>query len=127
MEFYFPTEFGEQLAFGAAAAMVLIGAFVMFAPGIAMKLFGVQPRDGRPEGYSAVRSAGGLIAGFAGTALLLAQPMVYFALGSAVVLAAFGRVLSIMSDRGATVVNFLFLIVEIALAALPIIFFFGLV
>ncbi len=127
MEFYLPTEFGEQLAFGSAAAMVLIGAFVMFAPGLAMGFFGVQPRDGRPEGYGATRSAGGLIVGFAGTALLVAQPMVYLALGLAVVLAAFGRVLSIMSDRGATALNFLLLIVEIALAALPIIYVFGLV
>ncbi len=127
MEFYLPTEFGEQLAFGAAAATVLIGAFVMFAPGVAMKLFGVQPREGRPEGYGAVRSAGGLIAGFAGTALLVAQPMVYLALGFAIVLAAFGRILSIMSDRGATLLNFLLLIVEVILAALPIIFVFGLV
>lgn len=127
MEFYFPTEFGEQLAFGAAAIAGVIGLLVMFAPGLTLRFFALEPRDMRPDGYGAVRSAGGLITGISATALLLAQPMVYLAFGAALALAAFGRILSIMSDRGATIRNFLLLVVEVVLAALPIVYVFGLV
>lgn len=127
MEFYFPTEFGEQLAFGAAAVAALIGALVMFAPGLTLKFFALQPREFRPEGYGAARSAGGLIVGFSATALMLAQPTLYLAFGAAMALAAFGRILSIMSDRGNTLRNFLLLVVEILLAALPLLYVFGLV
>lgn len=127
MEFYFPTEFGEQLAFGAAAVAALIGALVMFAPGLTLKFFALQPREFRPEGYGAARSAGGLIVGFSATALMLAQPTLYLAFGAAMALAAFGRILSIMSDRGNTLRNFLLLVVEILLAALPLFYVFGLV
>lgn len=127
MEFYFPTEFGEQLAFCAAAAAALIGALVMFAPGMALKFFALQPRELRPEGYGATRSAGGLILGFSATALILAQPTLYLAFGAAMALACFGRILSIMSDRGNTIRNFLLLVVEILLAALPLFYVFGLV
>ncbi|MBC7313170.1 MAG: DUF4345 domain-containing protein [Rhizobium sp.] len=126
MEFYFPTEFGEQLAFGAAAVAALIGALAMFAPGLTLKFFGLEPRNLRPEGFGAVRSAGGLVVGFSGTALMLAQPTLYLAFGAAMALAAFGRILSIMSDRGNTPRNALLLVVEVALAAMPLSYVFGL-
>ena len=126
MEFYFPTEFGEQLAFGAAAVAALIGALAMFAPGLTLKFFGLEPRNLRPEGFGAVRSAGGLVVGFSGTALMLAQPTLYLAFGAAMALAAFGRILSIMSDRGNTLRNALLLVVEVALAAMPLSYVFGL-
>ncbi len=126
MEFYFPTEFGEQLAFGAAAVAALIGALAMFAPGLTLKFFGLEPRNLRPEGFGAVRSAGGLVVGFSGTALMLAQPTLYLAFGAAMALAAFGRVLSIMSDRGNTLRNALLLVVEVVLAAMPLSYVFGL-
>ena len=120
MEFYFPTELGEQLAFLSAATMSLIGCFILFAPGLVR-------RDERPEGLGAARSVGGLIIGFSATAILLAQPIVYLAFGSALGLAAFGRVLSLMSDRGGTWRGVLFLVVEAVLAALPLAYVFGLI
>jgi len=127
MEIYFPTEFGEQLAFGAASFAALIGALVMFAPGITLKFFALEPHDLRPEGYGAVRSAGGLMVGFSATALMLAQPTLYLAFGAAMALAGFGQILSILSDRGNTIRNILLLVVEIVLAALPLSYVFGLV
>ncbi|SSC67798.1 DUF4345 domain-containing protein [Ciceribacter selenitireducens] len=126
MEFYFPTEFGEQLAFGAAAVAALIGALAMFAPGLTLKFFALEPRNLRPEGLGAVRAAGGLVVGFSGTALMLAQPTLYLAFGAAMALAAFGRILSIMSDRGNTLRNLLLLVVEVILAAMPLSYVFGL-
>lgn len=127
MEFYFPTEFGEQLAFLSAAATALIGCFILFAPGITLRILGLLRHEERPEGLGAARSAGGLLVGFSATALLLAQPVVYLAYGAAMGLAAFARVLSIMSDHGGTWRNVLFLVVEAVLAALPLAYVFGMV
>lgn len=127
MEFYFPTELGEQLAFLSAATTSLIGCFILFAPGITLNILGLVRRDERPEGLGAARSVGGLMIGFSATAILLAQPIVYLAFGSALGLAAFGRVLSIMSDRGVTWRSVLFLVVEAVLASLPLAYVFGLI
>ena len=126
MEFYFPTEPGEQLAFLAAAAAALIGCVVLFAPGLTLKALALTANEGRPEGLGAARSVGGLIVGFAGTALLLAQPTVYLALGAAVGLSAFARILSIMSDQGGTWRNILLLVVQSAVASLTLAYVFGL-
>ncbi|SIQ73871.1 hypothetical protein SAMN05880561_104137 [Rhizobium sp. RU33A] len=126
MEFYFPIELGEQLAFLAASVAALIGCFVLFAPGLTLKALALVPAEGRPEGLGAVRSIGGLIVGFAGTALLLAQPTVYLAFGAAVGLSAFGRVLSIMSDQGNTWRNLLLLVVQTVIASLTLAYVFGL-
>jgi hypothetical protein len=126
MEFYFPTEVGEQLAFLSAIAAAVIGCFVLFAPGLTLKALGLNAADGRPEGLSAARSVGGLIVGFAGTALLLAQPTVYLAFGAAVGLSAFARVVSIMSDQGVTWRNLLLLVVQVLIASLSLAYVFGL-
>ncbi|MGC4408881.1 DUF4345 domain-containing protein [Rhizobium rosettiformans] len=126
MEFYFPIELGEQLAFLAASVAALIGCFVLFAPGLTLKALALVPADGRPEGLGAARSIGGLIVGFAGTALLLGQPTVYLAFGAAVGLSAFARVLSIMSDQGSTWRNLLLLVVQAVIASLALAYVFGL-
>lgn len=128
MEFYFPTEFGEQLAFSAAVISAAIGLIIMFAPSLTFRLFGMQFLAERRDGLVLLRSSlAGFYLGFGATALLLAQPMVYLAFGASFALAAFGAVLSILSDGGATLRNCLLLIVHSALAALPLIYVFGLV
>ena len=126
MEFYFPTELGEQLAYCAAAFTALVGLFMMFAPGYTFRLLGLQPREGRLGAYAEGRSTlGGFYLGFGLSAILLAQPMVYLALGASFALAAFGRILSMMSDRGNAFANMLLLIVQSILAALPLLYVFG--
>ncbi|SCX09585.1 hypothetical protein DSM25558_1273 [Agrobacterium sp. DSM 25558] len=127
MEFYFPTEFGEQMAFVAAAVSAVIGLFIMFAPGVTFRLFGLQFMTDRRDGLVLLRSSlGGFYLGFGATALLLAQPMVYLAFGASFALAVFGAILSILSDGGATVRNCLLLVVHSVLAALPLMYVFGL-
>lgn len=126
MEFYIPTETGEFLAFCAAVVTSLLGLIFLFAPGIAFRALGIDLREGRRGGYAEARSTmGGFHLGLGIAALLLAQPMVYLALGAAFALAAFGRVLSMLSDSGNTVVNWLYLIVQVALSALPLGYVFG--
>lgn len=126
MEFYFPTEFGEQLAFSAAAASAIIGLVIMFAPGLTFRLFGLSYLADRRDGLVLLRSSlAGFYLGFGGSALLLAQPMVYLAFGISFAIAVFGALLSILSDGGATVRNCLLLVVHAALAALPLMYVFG--
>nr|WP_316656683.1 DUF4345 domain-containing protein [uncultured Gellertiella sp.] len=128
MEFTLPVETGEQLAFGAAVFIVLIGLTMMIAPGFALRILGFGPPDGRTAPYSEMRSSlGGLYAGLGIAAILVAQPFAYFAVGLAFGVAAFGRILSILSDRGTTIRNYILLVVQILLAALPLCDFFGFV
>ena len=128
MEFYIPTETGEFLAFCAAVATAAIGLVFLFAPGLAFRALGLDLREGRRGGYAEARSVmGGFPLGLGLAAVLLAQPMVYLALGAAFALAAFGRILSMSSDGGNTLVNWLFLSVQIALEALPLAYVFGFV
>lgn len=125
MEFYFPTELGEQLAFGAAAFTALAGFIIMFAPGYAMRLFGMQVREGRRDGYAELRSMGGFYLGTGLAAIMLAQNFTYLALGAAFAMAAFARIISLLSDRGGTIMNYLLLVVQVVLAALPLGYVFG--
>ncbi len=128
MEFYFPTELGEQLAFGAAVLSSLIGLLVMFAPMITFRLFGLQVTGERRDGLVLIRSSlAGFYLGLGVSALLLAQPMVYLAFGAAFALAVFGALLSILSDGGATLRNLLLMVVHVVLAAFPLMYVFGLV
>jgi predicted membrane channel-forming protein YqfA (hemolysin III family) len=60
-------------------------------------------------------------------AILFAQPMLYIALGLSWALTAFGRLVSMMSDRGNTLYNWVSLVLEIVLAAMPLVFALGLV
>ncbi|MBA1346662.1 MULTISPECIES: DUF4345 domain-containing protein [Rhizobium] len=125
MEFYFPTELGEQLAFCSAAFTALAGFIMMFAPGHTFRLLGLQAQEGRPEGYGEGRSMGGFYLGFGLSAIMLAQTTIYMALGASFAMAAFARIVSILSDKGSNLVNYLLLVVQIALAALPLLYVFG--
>ena len=125
MEFYIPTETGELAAFCAAIVTGLAGLFALFAPGVALKLAGLQPREGSREGFAFVRSAGGFYAGLAIVALMMAQDWIYMAIGGGFALAAFGRILSLMSDRSFSVKNLLVLLVQVLLGGLPLAYVFG--
>jgi hypothetical protein len=125
MELYFPTELGEQLAFAAAAFTALAGFIIMFVPGYALRFFGLQARDGRPEGFAEGRSMGGFYLGFGLSAIMLAQDWIYMALGASFAMAVFARIISILSDRSGTIANYLLLVVQAILAALPLLYVFG--
>jgi hypothetical protein len=127
MEFYFPTELGEQLAFCSAAFTALAGFIMMFAPGHAFRLLGLQAQEGRSEGYGEGRSMGGFYLGFGLAAIMLAQTTIYMAFGASFAMAAFARLISILSDKGSNLVNYLLLVVQVVLAALPLLYVFGFV
>jgi hypothetical protein len=67
----------------------------------------------------------GFYLGLGVSALLLAQPLVYLALGASWGFTAFGRLVSMVVDRGFTSFNLASLLLEIILAGLPLLYVFG--
>ena len=130
MEFAFPWPFsqGEWLAWSSAAVTVLFGLILFFAPGLSLRLLRLQTTPEHPEALAEARATmSGFYLGLGLTCILFAQPMLYIALGASWALTAFGRIVSMMSDRGNTLYNWISLALEIVLAALPLAFAFGLV
>jgi hypothetical protein len=129
MEFAFPWPVtqGEWLAFVSAAITVFFGAVLLFAPGLSFKLFRL-PRPEHPEAYAAARAnMAGFYLGLGLSALLLAQPLLYMALGFSWLFTAFGRIVSMMSDQGNKLYNWLWLVFDLALSGLALAFALGFV
>jgi hypothetical protein len=124
LSFPWPDSQGEWLAWGVAALTGLLGLFFLFAPRIGLKLLRLQ--EARPGALAGIR---GTLAGFyigAGvSAILLAQPLLYMALGFCWAFTAFGRLVSMLSDRDGLLLNIIAFLIELALAALPLAFAFG--
>ncbi|HWK15801.1 MAG TPA: DUF4345 family protein [Rhizobiaceae bacterium] len=128
MEYAFPWPMsqGEWLAWWSALLTLVFGLLLLFAPGVSLRILLLQTQPERPH---AVAQARGTMSGFyLGTALsclLLAQPFLYIALGLSWALTAFGRIVSMLSDGGNKLYNWVALVVEILLAAGPLLFAFG--
>jgi hypothetical protein len=130
LEFAFPwpvTE-GEWFAFVSAAVTALFGAILLFAPGLCFRLFRLQTRPDHPEAYAAARAnMSGFYLGLGLSSLLLAQPLLYMALGFSWLFTAFGRIVSMMSDQGNKLFNWLWLVFDLALSGLALAFALGFV
>ena len=123
-----PVSNGEWMAFASASVTVLLGLMLLFAPLIAFRLYRIQPVDAHPNGVATGRaSMAGFLLGLGLSCLLLAQPLIYLALGFSWAFAAFGRLVSILSDRGATPGNLAWLAAELVLAGMALVFALGLV
>jgi len=131
MEFAFPWPLsqGEWLAWSAAAATVFFGVLLMFAPRIAFRILRLTTKETHPEAIGAARATmSGFYLGLGLCCLLLGnQPFLYMALGASWGFTAFGRIISMMSDAGNTPYNWVALVLEIALAVMPLAFVFGFV
>jgi len=128
MEFSFPwpVSQGEWLAWSSAVVTLAFGLALFFAPGLCFRLLRLQPK---PEKPAAIAEGRGRMAGFyLGVGLcciVLAQPLLYMALGFSWLFTAFGRLLSMMSDGANTPYNWAAVVVELVLSALPLAFAFG--
>ena len=124
MEFAFPWPWsqGEWLAWSSAAVTVLFGLILFFAPRLSLRILRLQTTPEHPEARATMA---GFYLGLGLCCILLAQPLLYMALGFSWLFTAFGRAVSMMSDRGSTLYNWIALAVDLALAALPLGFFFG--
>lgn len=130
MDFTFPWPMsqGEWLAWSAALVTLLIGLLTLFAPGIVLRARRLQTRPDRPEAVAEIRATfAGFPLGAGLAAMLLAQPLLYLALGLAWSLSAFGRIVSMMSDRANTAYNWIALVFELALALATLLYALGLV
>ncbi|MGB3388227.1 MAG: DUF4345 family protein [Pseudaminobacter sp.] len=129
MEFAFPWPFtqGEWLAWSSAAVTVLFGLILLFAPAISFRILRLRPAESHPEAVAEARARmAGFYLGLGLCCILLAQPLLYMALGFSWLLTAFGRIVSMLSDRGNTLFNWISVAVELVLALLPLAFAFGL-
>ncbi|MDO1584042.1 AGROH133_08824 family phage infection protein [Rhizobium oryzicola] len=125
MDFYFPTELPERIAFIASALTAIIGLFILLLPAQSLRIAGFSVGGITGDGYGSVRSTGGLYLGLGLCAILLAQNWTYLALGASLSAAAIGRLLSMLFDRGLSPRNFALLLLQVALGALPLAYVFG--
>ncbi|MDN5927385.1 MAG: DUF4345 family protein [Hyphomicrobiales bacterium] len=128
LSFPWPMSQGEWLAWISAAATVLLGVFFLFAGGTGLKALRLQTAPTYPQALAEVRGrVAGFYLGLGLSAILLAQPLIYMALGFSWAFTAFGRLVSMLSDGGGRLYNLVLLVVEVVLAALPLLFAFGLI
>ncbi len=128
MEFVFPWPLsqGEWMAWSSAVITVLFGLVLLFAPRVSLRILRLRTADHAPEAVGEARATmAGFYLGLGLSAMLLAQPLLYLALGLSWGFTAFGRLVSMLVDRGMTGFNVLSLLFEIALAALALAFAFG--
>lgn len=128
-EFPWPLSQGEWLAWSAAVVTLLFGLLLLFAPGLSLRILRLQTSPDHPEAVGEARATmAGFYLGLGLCCVLLGnQPFLYLALGLSWGLTAFGRVVSMMSDRGNTAYNWVSLALEIVLAALVLVYVMGLV
>jgi hypothetical protein len=126
IEFYWPASTGEWLSFLSAAVTVLFGLLLLLLPRWSLRLLRLQARPDVPE---AVAEARGTMAGFylglGLSCILLAQPLLYLALGASWAATGFGRAVAMALDRANTAFNWISLPIELALAVGPLAFALG--
>jgi uncharacterized membrane protein HdeD (DUF308 family) len=128
LEFTWPSTDGEWLAWSSAAVTVLFGLFMLFAPGLTLRILRLQTAANHPEALSEARATmAGFYLGLGISSILLAQPLLYMALGFSWLFTVFGRIVSMLSDRGNTLYNWILLVIELVLAGLALAFSLGFV
>lgn len=128
LAFPWPVSQGEWLAWSSAAVTALFGLVMLLAPRAALRLIRLQPQPDRPDAIGEVRATlGGFYLGAGLSAILFAQPLIYLGLGLCWALVAFGRFISMLSDGGNTLRNWVRLVIDAVLGALALTFALGLV
>lgn len=124
--FPWPVSQGEWLAWGSALTTVLFGLMLFFAPRLSFRVLRLQTSPDHPEAVSEARATmSGFYLGIGLSCILLAQPLLYLALGFSWLFTVFGRIVSMMSDRGNTPYNWVSMTLELVLALLPLGFGLG--
>ena len=127
-EFPWPTTDGEWLAWSSAVVTILFGLIMLFLPRIGLRILRLQTAPNHPEAIAEARATmAGFYLGLGLCCILLAQPWLYMALGFSWLFTAFGRIVSMLSDRGSTLYNWISLVIEMVLAGLPLAFSLGFV
>jgi hypothetical protein len=120
----FPEQPWPQAAFVSAAVLLLAGLLMLAFPATGGRVLGLEGSATRPDGIGEIRPAGGFLAGFAlATLMFFDQPVLAATLGVAMAVAAFARLISLMSDSSATLLNLLLFLVQ-AIFAVALLFYF---
>ncbi len=126
LEFYTPQSPGEWMSFLSAAITILFGLYALVFARSTLSTLRLQPKPESPEALSESRGTlAGFYLGVGITTILFAQPFLMMALGAGWAFTAFGRLVSMVVDRGFTAFNAVSLLLEIALAAGPLLYVFG--
>lgn len=126
IEFYWPMTQGEWLAWSSAVVTVLFGLLLFVAPRLSLRILRLETASDHPEAVSEARATmAGFYLGVGISALLFAQPLIYLALGGGWAFTAFGRLISMIADRGLTTYNLVSVTIEILLAAAPLLYGLG--
>lgn len=128
MEFYLPASNGEWLAWLTALITLFFGVILLFAPRLSLKVLRLNAPDLSSAGLSSVRALiAGPYIGMGLACLLFAQPFLWLALACVWASVLFGRLLSILTDKGSSLYNIIAVSVEFLLMAAPMAYVFGLV
>lgn len=120
----FPEEPWPQAAFVSAAVLLLTGLLMLAFPVTCGRVLGLEGSATRPDGIGEIRPAGGFLAGFAlATLMFFDQPVLAATLGFAMAVAAFARLISLMSDTSASLLNLLLFLVQ-AIFAVALLYYF---
>jgi hypothetical protein len=126
IEFYWPYSLGIGLAWVSALTTIGFGLLLLFAPRVSLRILRLQTHPDHPEALSEARSTmAGFYLGLGIYCILMDQPLLWLALGLCWGFTAFGRLISMMSDDGNKLFNWISIAIEIGLAALPLAFAFG--
>lgn len=116
-----PDDTGEILAMGAGLVTLFFGLICLLLPKTALKWIRLEERSDRPGAAGELRSG---LAGFylaAGIFVLIDGGIfVLVALACAWFATAFGRLISILSDRASNLYNWAALIFELVLGSIPL-------
>lgn len=120
----FPEESWPQAAFASAAVLLLAGLLMLAFPVTCGRVLGLEGAASRPDGIGEIRPAGGFLAGFAlATLMFFDQPVLAAALGASMAVAAFARLISLMSDTSVSLLNLLLFLVQ-TIFAVALLFYF---
>ncbi len=123
----------EWMVFLVALLTLVLGLISLFIPRLALKILNLKPSDGKPYARGQTR---GVLAGFyiaLGFACLfysdpfIAKQFAAIILAGAWLFTGFGRLVSIIVDRGATLYNFVAMIFEAGIGGLLLVLILGLI
>ena len=123
-----PQSPGEWLAWTSALITIGFGLICLLAPRLTYRILRLRTAEGVPEAVSESRATmAGFYLGTGILAILFNQPFIWMVLGAGWAFTAFGRLVSMVLDRGVTQFNLISVLMEAALAVLPLLFVFGIV
>lgn len=121
----FPAEPWPQAAFVSVVVLLVAGLLMLAFPATCGRVLGLEGAGTRPGGIGELRPTGGFLAGFAlATLMFFDQPVLCAGLGVAMAVSGFARLISLMSDTSASMLNLLLFVVQIILAV-AMLYFFG--